>query len=212
MKKQNPDLNRTTFTITGLAIGISIAAILMACGKKQDKKVYFSNLENYSHVESPFKVQMKAENLIVEPASMGIRDGAGHFHIIIDAPLSPPGAPIPKSETHIHYGNGETETILDLPVGEHTLILQFAKGDHIPYEPPIAQQIQITVTKQNKVDTTAAMPMDSTAAAMADSAKAMVDSTKAMADSAKATSMDSSKTTVVDTSKKAAPKAAAKTK
>lgn len=149
-----------------------LLGFFMGCNKMGDKKVYFSNLENHAQVESPFKVQMKADNLIVEPAIMGIREGAGHFHIIIDGPLSPPGSPIAKNETHIHYGNGESETILDLPVGEHTLGLQFAKGDHIPYDPPLIQLITIMVTKQNKADSTLSKKTDSTAVApKADSLK-----------------------------------------
>lgn len=150
--------------------------LLTACGGGSSKRVYFGNLEDGSNVESPFKVDMKAENLIVEPATMGVNEGHGHFHIIIDAPLSGPSDPMPKDEKHIHYGNGETEAVLDLPVGQHTLILQFATGDHVPYDPPVYQQVQVNVTKQNSADTTAiAKPADSAAVIMgqdSDSVKA----------------------------------------
>ena len=157
MKKLiNFNATNTIWAVSGIFL-----MVFTGCNKMGDKKVYFGNLENHSQVESPFKVEMKAQNLIVEPAIMGIREGAGHFHIIIDGPLSPPGTPIAKNETHIHYGNGESETILDLPVGEHTLGLQFSKGDHIPYEPPLVQLITIMVTKQNKVDSTLMNPVDS---------------------------------------------------
>jgi hypothetical protein len=131
-------------------ISIGIAMVLMACGKGSDKKVYFGNLEDGANLESPFQVQMKAENLIVEPATMGVVEGHGHFHILVNAPLASPSEPMAKDEKHIHYGNGETETVLDLPVGQHTLILQFAKGDHVPYDPPVYQQVQVNVTKQNQ--------------------------------------------------------------
>ncbi len=135
-------------------LGITLS--LMACGGGGGKRVYFGNLEDGANVESPFKVEMKAENLIVEPATMGVNDGHGHFHIIVDASLASPAEPMNKDEKHIHYGNGQMEALLDLPVGQHTLILQFAKGDHVPYDPPVYQQIQVNVTKQNAVDTTKA--------------------------------------------------------
>jgi hypothetical protein len=138
--------------------------VLFACGGGGGKKVYFGNLEDGSNVESPFKVEMKAENLIVEPATLGVTDGHGHFHIVLDAPLSSPAEPMPKDEKHIHYGDGQTSTILDLPVGQHTLILQFAKGDHVPYDPPVYQQIQINVTKRNAVDSAHAATADTAAA------------------------------------------------
>jgi hypothetical protein len=169
--------------------------VLFACGGGGGKKVYFGNLEDGSNVESPFKVEMKAENLIVEPATMGVTEGHGHFHIVLDAPLSSPAEPMPKDAQHIHYGDGQTSTTLDLPVGQHTLILQFAKGDHVPYDPPVYQQIQINVTKQNAVDSVKAAPADTAAAkAAADSAGAKLSNDSsaatlvgnAKADSAKA--------------------------
>lgn len=126
-----------------------LAFVYIGCGDSHQKRVYFGNLEDGSILESPFKVEMKAENLIVEPASLGVNEGHGHFHIIIDANMTPTGQVIPKDEQHIHYGQGQTEDILDLPVGQHILVLQFATGDHIPYDPQVTQRIQINVTKQN---------------------------------------------------------------
>lgn len=157
--------------------------VLAGCGGS-DKKVYFGNLTDGANVESPFKVEMKAENLIVEPATMGVTQGHGHFHIIVDAPLASPSEPMPKDAVHHHYGDGQTETTLDLPVGHHTLILQFAKGDHVPYDPPIYQQVTVNVTKRNVPDTAAqAKPADSTAAKKDTTAKA---APSAAADTAKA--------------------------
>ncbi len=152
--KQQEKMRKKLFLTTILTSAFALT-VLLGCLGRGDKKVYFGNLANFAQLESPFKVEMKAENLIVEPAIMGIKDGSGHFHIIVDGPLSPPGSPIVKNETHIHYGQGESETVLDLPVGPHTLVLQFAKGDHIPYDPALVQLINITVTKQNTIDTTA---------------------------------------------------------
>jgi hypothetical protein len=156
---------------------LGLGLILAACGGGGGKKVYFGNLDDGANVESPFKVQMKAENLIVEPASMGVNEGHGHFHIIVNSSLASPAEPMPKDEKHIHYGDGQTETTLDLPVGQHTLILQFAKGDHVPYDPPIYQQVSVNVTKQNA-------PAADTAAADTTAAAKRADSTTTQPDSA----------------------------
>jgi hypothetical protein len=179
-----PEISRKT----GVAFLLAGSALLLAaCGGGSSKRVYFGNLEDGSNVESPFRVDMKAENLIVEPATMGVNDGHGHFHIIVDAPLVGSSGPIPKDAKHIHYGAGETETTLDLPVGQHTLILQFAKGDHVSYDPPIFQQVQVNVTKQNVADTAnMAKPVDTTRV------KTGVDSLKAgVADTSAAKKADS---------------------
>ncbi len=188
-------------------------AFLVACGGGGNKRVYFGNLEDGSNVESPFKVQMKAENLIVEPATMGVTDGHGHFHIVVDAHLASPSEPMAKDEKHIHYGNGQSEAVLDLPVGQHTLILQFAKGNHVPYDPPLYQQIQINVTKRNVVDTAKAKPADSTSAAApkdsvkADTSKAGTAAKAAPADTSKKAEMKkpAAKAAKKEAAKKAAP-------
>lgn len=170
--------------------------LLMGCGKGSAKRVYFGNLEDGSNVESPFKVQMKAENLIVEPATMGVTEGHGHFHIIIDAPLASPSEPMAKDEKHMHFGKGETEATLNLPVGQHTLILQFAKGDHVPYDPPVYQQVQVNVTKQNAAPAdTGKAAKDTSMANMPGMAK---DTTKAK-DTTQAAAKDTAKAAPKDT-------------
>src|SRR5690242_16488684 len=87
--------------------GFGLAGVLAACGGGSQKKVYFTNLTDGANVESPLKVEFKAENLIVEPATLGVNEGHGHFHIIIDQSLASPSMPMAKDEAHIHYGNGE---------------------------------------------------------------------------------------------------------
>lgn len=150
---------------------VASVGMFIACGGGASKKVYFGNLADGASVESPIKIVMKAENLIVEPATMGVTEGHGHYHIIINERIASPSEPMIKDEKHIHYGNGESETLLDLPVGKHTLILQFAKGNHVPYDPPIYQQIEITVTKQNKQNVVDTVKVDTTNAVMVDSVK-----------------------------------------
>lgn len=120
---------------------------LTACGGKQPAgKVFFLDSQDGAEVVSPFRVRMGVEGLIVEPAD-GIRAGSGHHHILIDVASTPLDQEIPKDVRHLHFGKGQTEAILDLEPGQHTLKLVFANGTHIPYNPPITDTITITVTK-----------------------------------------------------------------
>jgi hypothetical protein len=137
---------RTSLKFAALALGAVVC--FTACGKNKGK-VHFGNLEDGAEVESPFTVEMVAENLVVEPAANGVKDGHGHFHILVNTPVIRSMEPVPVTPQHIHYGQGQTEAVLDLPVGEHTLILQFAKGDHRPYDPQITQEIKVRVTRRN---------------------------------------------------------------
>jgi hypothetical protein len=146
-------IQRSRFPLKTSAAPLTLLALLAVgllagCGKNKGK-VYFGNLSDGAQVESPFTVEMRAENLTVEPATQGVTDGHGHFHILVDTPVPMSMDPIPNDAQHIHYGEGQTEAVLDLPEGEHTLILQFAKGDHRPYDPQITQEIRVRVTKRN---------------------------------------------------------------
>src|SRR5699024_6395546 len=90
-----------------------------------DAKVFFKNLKDGQTVSSPFKVEMGAEGITVEPSGE-IKEGFGHHHILIDEGDSmPSGEVIPDDDTHLHFGKGQTETELDLSPGDHKLTLQF---------------------------------------------------------------------------------------
>jgi len=53
--------------------------------------------------------------------------------------------PIPVDAEHRHFGGGQTEVVLTLPPGQHTLQLVLADGSHLVHEPPVVSPV-ITVT------------------------------------------------------------------
>jgi hypothetical protein len=68
-------------------------------------------------VRSPFQVDFAVRGMGVVPAGKAL-DGTGHHHILIDTPLPiDVRAAIPFSDTHRHFGKGQTGTVLDLPPG-----------------------------------------------------------------------------------------------
>jgi len=96
-------------------------------------------------VKSPFKVWFGLRNMGVAPAGVDKPD-TGHHHLLINADLPPMNEPIPNNRTHLHFGGGQTETVLDLPPGKYTLQLMLADKDHIPFDPlVISKKITITV-------------------------------------------------------------------
>jgi hypothetical protein len=58
--------------------------------------------------------------------------------------LPAPGQPIPKDATHIHYGAGQTEAVITLTPGTHTLQLELGDANHVPFDPPLVSP-KITV-------------------------------------------------------------------
>ena len=54
------------------------------------------------------------------------------------------GQPIPNDEHHKHFGGGQTETVLHLAPGTHTLQLELGDANHVPFDPPVTSR-KITI-------------------------------------------------------------------
>ena len=104
--------------------------------------VSFTEPADGATVASPVKVKMQATNFAIEPAGE-IKPGSGHFHIMVDAGCIATGEVIPKDDTHVHYGMGQTEAELTLAAGRHTLCLQAGDGAHTALD--LTDTITITV-------------------------------------------------------------------
>jgi hypothetical protein len=92
-----------------------------------------------------FKVWFGTRNFGVAPAGVTTRN-TGHHHLLVDVDLPAMDKPIPNDRNHLHFGLGQTETMLDLPPGTHTLQLLMGDADHVPHDPPVmSKRITITV-------------------------------------------------------------------
>ena len=107
---------------------------------------FFVNLKHGVVVKSPFKVEFGIEGMKVAPAGT-YAEGTGHFHLLINTKLEEDFLedPLPADESHIHYGDGQTETELVLAPGEYTLQLVMGDGDHVVHNPSVTSDI-ITIT------------------------------------------------------------------
>jgi hypothetical protein len=96
-------------------------------------------------VTNPFRVQFGLSGMGVAPAGVK-KPNTGHHHLLIDAnePLDP-NEPIPQDKTHLHFGAGQTEALIELPPGKHTLQLVLGDWSHLPFRPPIMSDV-ITIT------------------------------------------------------------------
>jgi hypothetical protein len=117
-----------------------------------EKLLYFTNIKNGDQVKSPFRVAFAVSGMGVSPVVAGHIKNTGHHHILIDMPLPVDiKAPIPfdklgeyAHQRYKHFGNGETEAVLDLPPGKHKLRLLFADHEHVPYY-VASREVEITV-------------------------------------------------------------------
>jgi hypothetical protein len=98
----------------------------------REPQVRFSNLKDNETVSSPFIVKFGMSHWGIAPAEQK-QEKTGHHHLLIDTPLPLNiDKPIPFSDKYLHFGKGQMETVLNLPVGKHTLRLLLADYKHIP--------------------------------------------------------------------------------
>lgn len=109
-------------------------------------KSYFINLKDGDEVTSPFLVQFGLMGMGVAPAGVE-KPNTGHHHLLIDTKMTDDQMkePIPMDDNHKHFGGGQTETMLTLPPGQHTLQLLLGDWSHVPLVPPVMSE-PITVT------------------------------------------------------------------
>lgn len=109
--------------------------------------VYFVNLKDGDTVSSPFRVVFGVYGMGVAPAGTD-KPMTGHHHLLIDTELSAEEMKfaIPNDATHMHFGGGQTETVLTLPAGQHTLQLDFGDMKHEQMKPAPIMSQKITIT------------------------------------------------------------------
>lgn len=106
-------------------------------------RVYFIEPKNGAEVKGPVKVLFGLSGMGVAPAGTQ-KENTGHHHLLIDGPKVEPG-PLPQTEQVVHFGGGQTETIVNLKPGKHTLQLVLGDWKHAPHNPPV-QSETITIT------------------------------------------------------------------
>lgn len=113
-----------------------------------EPELYFITPTDGETVSGPVRVVFGLRGMGIAPAGVQAPN-TGHHHLVIDAPTPPTGKPIPADANHLHFGGGQTETVIELEPGTHTLQLVLGDHLHIPHDPPVvSKKITITVTEQ----------------------------------------------------------------
>ena len=114
-------------------------------------KVFFRNLQDGSTVFENVAIAFGLEGMKVRPAGQDPNDmTTGHHHVLIDVKGHPKGTPVPADANNIHFGKGQTEAIVKVPTGDHTLTLQLADGVHRSYGPQLATSLKVKVLPEPK--------------------------------------------------------------
>ncbi|MFY9178889.1 MAG: DUF4399 domain-containing protein [Venatoribacter sp.] len=113
----------------------------------ENAEVYFITPQDGATVGTTFDVVFGLKNMGVAPAGIE-KANTGHHHLLVDVEKLPAaGLPIPADKQHLHFGGGQTQTTITLEKGTHTLQLNFADHNHVPFAPAVVSK-KITVTVQ----------------------------------------------------------------
>ncbi len=133
------------FTMTAACLLLLAAHAGAATPAPPDAEVYIIAPADGATVSSPVTVRFGLRNMGVAPAGVEF-PATGHHHLLVDTQLPPLDRPIPADARHRHYGGGQTEAILELEPGTHTLQLLLGDHAHVPHQPPVlSAPITITV-------------------------------------------------------------------
>ena len=138
---------RTTFALLAVFTAAGLMPVAAQTPSSAGAKVYFINLKDGDTVSSPFLVQFGLSGMGVAPAGVE-KPNTGHHHLLIDTTMTAEQMkePLPADDTHKHFGGGQTEAMVTLPEGKHTLQVLLGDWTHIPHVPPVmSEPITITV-------------------------------------------------------------------
>jgi hypothetical protein len=109
-------------------------------------RVYFVYPTDGAYISRTPVIRFGLANMGVAPAGVE-KANTGHHHLLIDAPLPPLDRPIPNDFNHLHFGAGQTEAQITLPLGTHTLRLLLGDENDMPHVPAVySKPITVTVT------------------------------------------------------------------
>ena len=109
-------------------------------------KVFIISPKDGAEVSSPVEVIFGLQGMGIAPAGINFPN-TGHHHLLIDLDELPDlKSGIPADAQHLHFGKGQTQAIIELDPGEHTLQLLLGDWMHVPHETPVvSEKINILV-------------------------------------------------------------------
>lgn len=144
---------KTLISALSLTIGLSLASTAALAANSfpvtpapEGAEVYIISPQDGDQVTSPFTVKFGLKGMGIAPAGIE-KASTGHHHLLINVKELPAaGLPITADKKHLHFGGGQTEAEVTLEKGTHTLQLDLADHNHVPFEPSlVSEKITITV-------------------------------------------------------------------
>jgi hypothetical protein len=136
--------------LLGGLVLLPTAAVAQGLPTPKDASLYIISPKDGATVSGPFWCIFGLRGMGISHAGDQFPN-SGHHHLLIDVdePLNP-SEPIPQDKKHLHYGAGQTEALIELSPGQHTLQLVLGDAKHFPFNPPlVSKKITITIKEPN---------------------------------------------------------------
>jgi len=115
----------------------------LASPAPEGAEVYIVSPKDGETVGREFTVVFGLKGMGVAPAGIDA-ENTGHHHLLVNQ-AELPAAGVPMGNPPLHFGKGQTETVLTLEPGKHTLQLILGNHLHVPHNPPVTSS-KITIT------------------------------------------------------------------
>lgn len=145
--RSNLRLSKATFSKILLGTTLSLAvtgasASELSSASPEGAKAYIISPANGETVGKQFVVKFGLQGMGIAPAGFE-KANTGHHHLLINADTLPDLSK-PLGKDVMHFGGGQTEKMLELEPGTHTLQLILGNHLHVPHNPPVLSE-KITV-------------------------------------------------------------------
>lgn len=133
-----------TTTILFYCAALVVWAALPRTPAPEGVELYIVSPQDGEKVGREVVVVFGLRGMGVAPAGVE-KEETGHHHLLIDVESTPAlDQPLPSDANHRHFGGGQTEAVIELEPGEHTLQLLLGDHNHVPHDPPVMSD-KITV-------------------------------------------------------------------
>ena len=105
-------------------------------------KVYIISPSDGETVDTEVLVKFGLQGMGVAPAGTD-KENTGHHHLIVDGEKLP-DLDKPMGSDVMHFGGGQTEKLVKLEKGKHTLQMILGNYLHVPHNPPVVSE-KITI-------------------------------------------------------------------
>ena len=130
--------------LSALLLGVSAVAVADQTASAEGARAYIVSPQDGDTVSNPVTVIFGLKGMGIAPAGTD-KANTGHHHLLVDTDIPAQDQPLPASAQLIHFGGGQTETMLELAPGTHTLQLVLGDMNHVPHKPAVVSE-KITIT------------------------------------------------------------------